>query len=54
MLLIKKEFTQNEDITLWSQKKKILNFCFTHEKNLKEDQIDKNAKTKEKVCLQFT
>ena len=29
MLLIKKEITQNEDITLRSQKKRILNYCFT-------------------------
>ena len=53
LFLIKKEITQNEDITLWSQKKRILNFCFAREKNLKEDQIYKKAKTKEKVCLQF-
>ena len=51
--LIKKEITQNEDIILWSQKKIVLNFCFAHENNLNEGQIDKKAKTKEKVCLQF-
>ena len=53
LFLIKKKITQNEDITLWSQKKIILNFCFAREKNLKEDQIDKKTKTKEKVCVQF-
>ena len=46
--LIKKEITQNEDITLWSQKKIVLNFCFAHEKNLNADQIDKNSKNKRK------
>ena len=50
LFLIKKEITQNEDIILGSQKKRILNFCFVHEKNLKENKIDKKAKTKEKVC----
>ena len=50
LFLIKKEITQNEDIILGSQKKRILNFCFKHEKNLKENKIDKKAKTKEKVC----
>ena len=53
LFLIKEEITENEDIALWSQKKWILNFCFVPKKNLKEDQIDKKAKTKEKVCLQF-
>ena len=40
LFLIKKEITQNEDITLWSQKK-ILNICFACKKKLKEDQIGK-------------
>ena len=53
LFLIKEEITENEDIALRSQKKWILNFCFVPKKNLKEDQIDKKAKTKEKVCLQF-
>ena len=51
LFLIKDEITENEDIALWSQKKWILNFCFAPKKNLKEDQIDRKAKTKEKVCL---
>ena len=53
LFLIKEEITENEDIALWSQKKWILNFCFAPKKNLKEDQINRKAKTKEKVCLQF-
>ena len=48
LFLIKKEITQNEDITLWSQKKIILNICFACKKNLKEDQIDKKNKEKRK------
>ena len=50
LFLIKKEISQNEDITLWSQKKNF-EFLFADEKNLKGEQIDNKSKNKRKTVF---
>ena len=46
-------FVFNQKGNHCDHKRKEFWICFASEKNLKEDEIDKKAKTKEKVCSQF-